>query len=133
MKKVVLMIVAAFLSLPVLATSDSDEKPTQHLKVADVTSMDEAKDTFLATTLEIKGLGDVGLEEAAKIHVITYTLEKSVAYFSENLTGEKQSIAKEMAVVVEDIHITSENNRMDELHKHLDTYYGLVDRFLFDF
>jgi hypothetical protein len=64
---------------------------------------------------------------------MTYTLEKSVGYFVENLSGEKQQQAKEIAVVVEDIHIASESNRLEELKEHLDNYFALVDEFLFCF
>ena len=76
---------------------------------------------------------NIHLEEASKIHIITYTLEKSVAYFAENLTGEKQSLAKEMAVVVEDVHLSSENNRLEKLQEHLREYFDLVDEFIFCF
>ena len=75
----------------------------------------------------------LSLEEASQIHIITYTLEKSVAYFSDNLKGKKQALAKEIAVVVEDIHITSESNKLDKLKKHLSKYFSLVDKFMFCF
>ena len=103
------------------------------MKVTDVTSMEDAKEIFLEKTLEIRNMKNIHLEEASKIHVITYALEKSVAYFAENLTGEKQSLAKEMAVVVEDIHLSSENNRLEKLKEHLREYFDLVDEFIFCF
>jgi hypothetical protein len=98
-------------SLSVLAGDESNEKPTQHLQVADVQSMEEAKAIFLDKTAEIRAKKPLNLENASQIHIITYTLEKSVAYFAENLTGDRQELAKEIAVVVEDIHIASEGNR----------------------
>ena len=131
MKKLLLVIV--MLVLPVLASAESKVKPTQHLKIADVTSLKEAKAIFLDKTLEIRSKKNIGLKEASEIHIITYTLEKSVAYFAENLTGDKQSLAKQMAVVVEDIHISSESNNLGKLEKHLEEYYDLSDKFIFCF
>jgi hypothetical protein len=120
-------------SLSVLAGDESNEKPTQHLQVADVQSMEEAKAIFLDKTAEIRAKKPLNLENASQIHIITYTLEKSVAYFAENLTGDRQELAKEIAVVVEDIHIASEGNRLEELKEHLNNYFVLVDKFLFCF
>ena len=120
-------------SLSVLAVDESKEKPTQHLQIADVQSMEEAKAIFIDKTAEIRSKQPLNLENASQIHIITYTLEKSVAYFAENLKGEKQEQAKEIAVVVEDVHITSESNRLEELKEHLNKYFGLVDEFLFCF
>jgi hypothetical protein len=132
-KKIVLIVFAVIFSFPIQASDESIEKPTQHLQIADVTSMEDAKEIFLEKTLEIRNMKNIHLEESSKIHVITYTLEKSVAYFAENLTGEKQSLAKEMAVVVEDIHLSSENNRLEKLQEHLREYFDLVDEFIFCF
>ncbi len=95
--------------------------------------MEEAKAIFIDKTAEIRAKQPLNLENASQIHIITYTLEKSVAYFAENLQGEKQEIAKKMAVVVEDIHITSESNRLEELKEYLNKYFGLVDEFHFLF
>ena len=120
-------------SLSVPAVDESKEKPTQHLQIADVQSMEEAKEIFIDKTAEIRSKQPLNLENASQIHIITYTLEKSVAYFAENLKGEKQEQAKEIAVVVEDVHITSESNRLEELKEHLNKYFGLVDEFLFCF
>ena len=120
-------------SLPVLSADESKEKPTQHLQIADVNSMEEAKVIFLDKTVEIRNKKPLNLEAASQIHIITYTLEKSVAYFAENLEGEKQDQAKQIAVVVEDIHLASESNRLDDLQKHLDKYFDLADKFLFCF
>jgi hypothetical protein len=128
-----LIIFAVIFSFPIQAADESREKPTQHLKIEDVKSMDDAKEIFLEKTLEIRNMNNINLEEASQIHIITYTLEKSVAYFAENLTGEKQPLAKEMAVVVEDIHLSSENNRLEKLKGHLREYFDLVDKFIFCF
>lgn len=133
MKQLALLVFTMLFSLPVLSADDSKEKPTQHLQIAEVTSMEEAKEIFIDKTVEIRNKKTLNLEEASQIHIITYTLEKSVAYFVDNLKGEKQEIAKQIAVVVEDIHIASESNRLDDLQKHLDKYFDLVDKFIFCF
>lgn len=133
MKRLVPLLIALFFSLPTMATDTSKEKPTQHLKVPEITSMAVAKDVFLDTTARIRSMKQLNPDEAGQIHVITYSLEKSVAYFVDNLTGNKQVLARQMAVVVEDIHIASENNRPETLRKHLDKYAELVDQFLFGF
>ena len=133
MKKLIFAFLVMFFSLSVLASGESKEKPTQHLKIVDVTSMIEAKEIFVVKTAEIIGKKSIGIKESAEIHIITYSLEKSVAYFVENLKGSKQKLAKEMAVVVEDIHINSERNQLEKLKKHLKEYVNLVDKFLFDF
>ncbi len=133
MKILISLVFVMCLSFSVMASENTKEKPTQHLNVADVTTMKDAKEIFLGKTYEIMVKKNISLKEASEIHIITYTLEKSVAYFAENLTGEKQSLAKEMAVVVESIHLTSESNRLEELQTHLKEYFNLVDKFLFCF
>ena len=133
MKQLALIVFTMLFSLSVLAAGESKEKPTQHLKVADVISMEQTKEIFIDKTAEIRNKRTLNMEEASQIHIITYTLEKSVAYFVENLKGEKQGLAKEIAVVVEDIHIASEGNRLEKLKKHLKEYFDLVDKFIFCF
>ncbi|MGV6827102.1 MAG: DUF6746 family protein [bacterium] len=133
MRQILLITFALLFSLPALAADESNKKPIQHLAVADITSMTEAKAVFLDKTAELGAFKTVGLLEASQIHIITYTLEKSVAYFADNLTGEKQQQAKEIAVVVEDIHISSESNNLESLKNNLKIYSELVDKFIFCF
>jgi hypothetical protein len=133
MKQLALSFFTLLFSLSVLAVDESKQKPTQHLQIADVQSMQEAKAIFIDKTAEIRAKRPLSLEVASQIHIITYNLEKSVAYFVENLKGEKQAQAAEIAVVVEDIHIASEGSRLEELDKHLGKYFDLVDEFLFCF
>ena len=133
MKQLALLIFSMLFSMSVLAADESKEKPTQHIKVADVISMEQAKVIFIDKTAEIRNKKTLNIEEISQIHIITYTLEKSVAYFAVNLKGEKQELAKEIAVVVEDIHIASEGNKPEKLKKHLKEYFDLVDKFIFCF
>jgi len=60
---------------------------------------------------------------------ITYSLEKAVAFFAENLSGVRQVIAQEMAVVVEEVHLSSENNRNGETKAALDQHFALFESF----
>lgn len=104
-----------------------EEKPIQHFKAAEVTNLQEAKNIFFETTDSIKQKKLLDENELHEIHIITYSLEKSVAYFSEHLTDKGQPLAHEIAVVVEDIHINSENNRQEKTREHLNKYFLLVE------
>jgi hypothetical protein len=117
-----------------LAPADvSKKEPVQHLKAAEVTSMEAAEKIFIEKTAEIKGKKKLDVPELQEIHIATYTLEKSVAYFAENLTGERQELAKEIAVVVEDIHINSENNLKEKTQQHMTKYFELADKLISGF
>lgn len=129
MKKTVLLFVFIF-ALSALAVEDSKEEPVKHYVIADVTSMEAAKDIFIRNTFEIKSKKKLNPVELEQIHVITYSLEKSVSYFVRNLKDERQSLAKEIAVVVEDIHINSENFRPKETKEHLNKYFNLAEQFV---
>ena len=133
MKKLLLLFFAFMCAVPALVSGSSEDKPVQHIKVADVTSAEEARKIFMETTTEIKKRKKLDPSELQQIHIITYSLEKSVAYFVENLKGERQTLAQEIAVVVEDIHLASENNRKEETEKVLTRYFNLADRFISGF
>ena len=106
---------------------DSEEKPIQHLQLENITSLEEAKKVFLADTKKLKSMTKLDSSELNEIHFITYSLERAVAYFSENLRDKAQSISKEMAVVVEDLHLDSENSRAEKSKLHLEAYFKLAD------
>ena len=112
------------------ASEASSDKPVQHLKVADVTSMEEAKAIFKQTTADIRGKTTLDAAQLHEIHFITYSLEKSVEYFSQNLDGDDQQLAKEMAVVVEAVHLASENNRKEETQAELEKYFSMADQLM---
>ena len=120
-------------AMHVMASNESKEEPVQHLKIPDVTSMKDAKKIFIETTSEIKSKKNLDQLELQQIHIITYSLEKSVAYFVENLKGERQELANEIAVVVEDIHISSENNRQKEAETYLNKYFNMAEKFISGF
>ena len=130
------LLFAAFclaVTLPAIATDESKEKPIQHLKVLEVTSMKEAKEIFIDKTSEIRSKDKLDPPALSQVHILTYSLEKSVAYFVENLNDERQEQAKELAVVVEDIHLSSENSRAADTEKHLAKYFNLADKFIAGF
>ena len=133
MNKLVMIIFSLAFAMHVMASNESKEEPVQHLKIPDVTSMKDAKKIFIETTSEIKSKKNLDQLELQQIHIITYSLEKSVAYFVENLKGERQELANEIAVVVEDIHISSENNRQKEAETYLNEYFNLAEKFISGF
>ncbi len=61
--------------------------------------------------------------------MITYSLEKAVAYFADNTQGEQQAAANKIAEVVELVHIGSENNRAAETKSYLEEYFTLANTF----
>ena len=130
MKKLVLLLLALAFASPVLASGVSEEEPIQHLKIADVTSMEDAKKIFIDKTSEIKTYKKLDAAKLHQLHIITYSLEKSVAYFAENMKKENRKLAQEIAVVVEDIHIDSENNREEKTRQHLTKYFTLAEKFI---
>lgn len=130
MEKLLVLFLAVAFVLPVSASDASKEKPIEHLKIPDVTTMDEAKDIFIAKTAELESKEALTPSELQEIHFITYSLEKSVAYFAENLAGKKQALANEMAVVVEEIHLSSEKGQQEDAREHLKNYVELADEFM---
>ena len=72
----------------------ASDKAVQHLELDDIDSFDEAKHEFMQTTLALRSKEKLDATELNEIHIITYSLEKAVAYFAENLQGEQQSMAK---------------------------------------
>ena len=133
MKKLVLIIFSLAFALQVMSIDESKEEAVQHLKIADVISMKDAKKIFIEKTSEIKSKKKLDQVELQQIHIITYSLEKSVAYFVENLKGERQELAKKIAIVVEDIHISSENSRQEMTESHLNKYFDLAEKFISGF
>ena len=86
-----------------------------------------------STTEQLLAKTNLDALELHEIHMITYSLEKAVAFFAENLSGARQVTAQEMAVVVEEVHLSSENNRKDATKVALDQYFALFKSFKKDF
>jgi len=126
MKKLSLIIILFSFTSVLLADKVATEKPVQHLKLADLTSIDEAEKVFLEKNAELKSIKNFDEATLQEIHVITYSLEKSIGYYVKNLAGKHKSVAEAMAVEVEHIHINSENNRSDATQTHLKKYFKLA-------
>jgi hypothetical protein len=108
---------------------EQDEKPIQHLKLEDIATESSAVEVMQSTTEQLRAKTTLDALELHEIHMITYSLEKAVAFFAENLSGARQVTAQEMAIVVEEVHLSSENNRKDETKAALDQYFALFESF----
>lgn len=104
--------------------------PIQHKQVADITDKAEAKKVFQESTEALKKQEKLTPEAMHEIHMITYSLEKSVAYFAENTKGKSQMLANKMVDVVENIHLNSETNEVEKTQAALDTYYPLAEKLM---
>ena len=111
---------------------EEDEKPIQNLKLEDIASESKALEVMQSTTVQLRIMTNLDALELHEIHMITYSLEKAVAFFAENLSGARQETAQEMAVVVEEVHLSSENNRREETKAALDQYFALFESFTQD-
>ena len=114
-------------------SNKQDEKPIQHLKLEDIETESSAVEVMQSTTEQLRAKTNLDALELHEIHMITYSLEKAVAFFAENLSGARQVTAQEMAVVVEEVHLSSENNRRDATKAALDQYFALFKSFTKDF
>lgn len=101
----------------------------KHVNLPDITSYQEAKEVFNQTTTELRQKEKYDETELREIHLITYSLEKAIAYFLENMEDDQQASAKKLAELVELIHIGSENNRATETKVHLKAYFQIVDTY----
>jgi len=121
-------LVAAFSSL-YLTVGIAGEQPVQHLIVDDITSYQEAKQVFADTTADIKTKTKFDAADLHDIHMITYSLEKAIAYFVETMEGEQKAAAENMAAVVELVHLSSENDRKIEIQVYLEDYFKRAEAF----
>ncbi|MEM7015332.1 MAG: DUF6746 family protein, partial [Verrucomicrobiota bacterium] len=101
----------------------------QHLQIPDVTSYEDANKIFLERTGEIMSKEKLDNTELHEIHMATYHLEKAVAFFAENSEGAEKEAAEKIAVVVEEVHLSSETFMPDEAKKHLDEFAKLAEAF----
>lgn len=114
------------LSVPAFATT----KAIKHIDLPDITSYVEAIEVFNQTTSELREKNKLDVTELQEIHIITYSLEKAIAYFSENMEGNQQVSAKEIAELVELVHVSAENNRASETEVYLQEYFELANTYL---
>jgi len=102
------------------------KKPTQHLKVVDITSLDNAVKVFNETVVKLKAKTKFDAAELNEIHLITYSTEKALAYFGENFTGEQKELAKKAAIVLEEVHLASESINKEATQKSLTEFLALA-------
>ena len=107
----------------------SAEKPVQHIKLDAVKDAATAKIVFNKETEVLRSKKNLDAKTMQEIHIITYSLEKSVAYYVESGDKETQIQAKVLADVVEELHLSSENLRKDESKNNLKKYLQLADKF----
>ena len=115
-----------------MVSHEQDEKPIQHLKLEDIATESKAVALMKSTTEQLRTKTKLDALELHQIHMITYSLEKAVAFFAENLSGARQETAQEMAVVVEEVHLNSENNRKEATKAALEQYFALFESFTKD-
>ena len=101
-------------------------KPVQHLKIADITSMDNAVKVFNETVAKLKAKTKFDAAELHEIHMITYSTEKAIAYFGDNLTGEQKELAKKAAIILEEVHLASESNKKEVTQMKLTEFLALA-------
>ena len=119
------IILTSFFSAPAFAIKDA----VQHMHLPDLTSYEEAKKVFNQMTEELREKNKLDETELHEIHVITYSLEKAVAYFSENTKVDQQAFAKEMAKLVELVHVSAENYRAAETEMYVQEYFELANAY----
>ena len=115
----------SFFSAPAFATKGA----VQHINLPDITSYEESKAVFNQTTAELREKNKLDEAELHVIHMITYSLEKAVAYFCENSTDDQQAVAEEMAKLVELVHVSAENYRAAETEMYLKEYFELANAY----
>ena len=128
-KKLYLAFTLTIMTSLTLPSFASEEEAVQHLVLPDITSLQEAKEVFAKTTSELQSKTKLDASELHDIHTITYSHERAIAYFAENLEGEQQVAAQKIAEVVEFVHIDSENSRPSETSAHLTEYFVLAEAF----
>ena len=111
------------------SSQEQDEKPIQHLKLEAITSGDKAAAVFAKEVAFITGREALTPAVMHEIHMSTYSLEIAVAYYAENSESDKKALAEQIAVVVEAIHLASENNRAEDTKKYIDQLAELANKF----
>ena len=71
-------------------SNEQDEKPIQHLKLEDIATESSAVEVMKSTTEQLRAKTNLDALELHEIHMITYSSEKAVAFFAENLCGPRQ-------------------------------------------
>ena len=112
------------------ANVSHEQKPVQHLQLPDITTQAEAWDVLQATSQQLRNRQQLDASELNDIHMITYSLEKAIAYFATQSEPTLAKQAQAMAIVVEDLHLHSENNRKEASQAALNHYFKAMNPFV---
>ena len=107
-----------------------EQKPVQHLQLPDIATQSKAWDVLQKTNEQLRTRQQLDTGELNEIHMITYSLEKAIAYFATESEPTLAKQAQAMAIVVEDLHLHSENNRKEASQAALNRYFKLYEPFL---
>lgn len=126
MKKIVMIIAlgifavtgAGFVSGGI-ASEDKSEDKVEHYEGKDFANADEAKKALIETSEKMAAVAaddnlDVGKME--QIHEISYTTENAVAFLN------KKSALDDLAAKLEEVHLSSEDHKADNLRRHFIAY-----------
>ena len=111
-----------------LPTIEKVKKPVQHLKIADITSLENATKIFKETVAQLQSKTKFDAAELHEIHMITYSTEKAIAYFGDNLTGDQKELAQKAAIILEEVHLASEGNNKEKTQKNLTEFLALASK-----
>ena len=125
LRAILAIILTSFFSAPAFATTEA----VKHMNLPDITSYEEAKAVFTQTTAQLRGKDKLDETELHEIHMITYSLEKAIAYFSMNMKDDQQVSAKEIAKLVELVHVSAENYSAAETEMYLQKYFELANAY----
>lgn len=114
------------------ANVSHEQKPVQHLQLPDITTQSKAWDVLHTTRTQLGNYKQMDASELNEIHMITYSLEKAIAYFATESEPTLAKQAQAMAIVVEDLHLHSENNRKEASQAALNRYFKLYEPFLLE-
>ena len=118
MKHLTLLIVAPMLALGLSGAAHADERP-DHFEGERAATLDEALahlSTYNARLESILAKDELGPEDTAEIHELTYTLENALAKIKSEVEGLEETL--------EEVHVASERYEVETVRsqgrKYLD-------------
>lgn len=110
----------------------NEQKPAQHLQIPDIVNQAEAWNVLQKTSQQLQSHQQLDASELNEIHMITYSLEKAIAYFATQSEPTLVKQAQAMAIEIEDLHLHSENNRREASQAALNRYFKLYEVFILE-
>ena len=124
MKKLPLLFAGALLAFGLSATASADERP-DHFEGEKAQTLAEALSHLSSYNAQLEAIlakDELGPEDTAKIHELTYTLENALA--------RVKSEVEDMEEVLEEVHVASERYQVDTVRSqgrsYLDKSAGLL-------